>query len=335
VALADASLGAPLRLAIIAEDPALSPASDLLTAKLSTSDQLALVERAQLEKVYREQALAADSRDYLKLGQILGADGLLILRVTTETEPQLLNVRLVAVHAGVALAQHDYPWPLDDLEQFAPAVAAQFAPMFPKLAVASRDAVPVSILNLRSAAANGDSEAVERQLTLLLYNRLMNDKSVFVLERRRLELLTEETQRADLPENAFWNGSFLVEGVIDKQGFNKDTLSLKVLLTPPDKAKAVTLSVSGPRTNLAEVVNDLGTRILGLVSKQNGPGNWDAPAEAQRFFEEAKWMSHWQMYDEAKAAAEAAWSYGQAGSVTRRARRPARESFRSWMFSLM
>jgi len=174
LALAGPSLGAPLRLAIIAEDPALSPASDLLTAKLSASDQLALVERAQLEKVYREQALAANGRDYLKLGQILGADGLLILRVTTETEPQLLNVRLVAVHAGIALAQHDYPWPLDGLEQFAPAVAAQFAPMFPKLAAASRDAVPVSILNLRSATANGDSEAVERQLTLLLYNRLMN-----------------------------------------------------------------------------------------------------------------------------------------------------------------
>jgi len=130
LALAGASLGAPLRLAIIAEDPALSPASDLLTAKLSTSDQLALVERAQLEKVYREQALADNSRDYLKLGQILGADGLLILRVTTETEPQLLNVRLVAVHAGVALAQHPRPdW--DTLPKVLIVPAARFEKVFP------------------------------------------------------------------------------------------------------------------------------------------------------------------------------------------------------------
>src|SRR5208282_4509973 len=97
------------------------------------SDQIELVERAQLEKVFQEQSLSAGSRDYLKLGQILGADGLLVLRLSTETEPPLLNARLIAVKPGVSLAQRDYPWPLDGLDQFATGVMGQFGPLFAKI----------------------------------------------------------------------------------------------------------------------------------------------------------------------------------------------------------
>jgi Curli production assembly/transport component CsgG len=60
MALVGAGLGAPLRLAIIAEEPALSTASDMLTAQLSGQSQIALVEREQLQKVFTEQALGVE-----------------------------------------------------------------------------------------------------------------------------------------------------------------------------------------------------------------------------------------------------------------------------------
>jgi len=73
-----AAIGAEtVRLAIIPEEPALAAVADLFTVTLSTNRQVALVEREQLDRVLREQAIAsANGRDFIKLGQLLGADGL-------------------------------------------------------------------------------------------------------------------------------------------------------------------------------------------------------------------------------------------------------------------
>ena len=65
----------------ISESPDASAAADVLTAELSSNKKLQMLERNEIEKVYREQGLSAGNRDYLKLGQILGADGLLLFDV--------------------------------------------------------------------------------------------------------------------------------------------------------------------------------------------------------------------------------------------------------------
>ena len=92
----------PARLAIISESRAAATVVDLLTVELSAKPQLQLLERAQVEKVYREQGLSAGNKDVLKLGQMLGADGLLLLMPVTEGTNQFMQVRLVAVKQGAA-----------------------------------------------------------------------------------------------------------------------------------------------------------------------------------------------------------------------------------------
>jgi len=67
---------APPRLAILAIDPVLGDANDVLTAVFSKRQGVVLLERAQIEKVYREQQLSVANQDLIKLGQVLGADGL-------------------------------------------------------------------------------------------------------------------------------------------------------------------------------------------------------------------------------------------------------------------
>lgn len=71
--------GSPVRVAIISEPDVSASMPDLLTAELSRRPDIQLLERAQIEKIYREQGLSAANQDFLKLGQILGADGLLLL----------------------------------------------------------------------------------------------------------------------------------------------------------------------------------------------------------------------------------------------------------------
>src|SRR2546429_4422384 len=80
----------PVRLAIVVEHSEAMSAADVLTTELSKSAGAALLERAQVQKVYQEYALAVGGRDYLKLGQIVGADGLLLLSVVKQGNPQLL-----------------------------------------------------------------------------------------------------------------------------------------------------------------------------------------------------------------------------------------------------
>ncbi len=310
-------LAAPLRgaelvrLAIVPEETALNTAADLLTARLSTNNAIALLERTEIEKIYQEQALSAANRDYLKMGRLLHADGLLILRLDKEAETPLMTVRLVAVQPGVTLCQSEYPFTLADPVSWGDLAAAQLNPWLPKLTVLPGDAVPISILNLRSAVASADSEALERELTLLLYNRLIREKDVFVLERRRLEFLTDEKDTADATENTFWHGSYLLEGVLDPKGFNQDTVAASIRLSPPDKTAVVTLDVSGPRTNLPAVINDLALRILGTVKKNSTPAAWNPQAEAGQYLAEAQWMFKWKMFPEAAAASESAWALGR------------------------
>ena len=55
-----------VRLALIVESPGAAAAADVLTVELSKKDGLQLLERAEIDKVYREQALSAGNKDYLK-----------------------------------------------------------------------------------------------------------------------------------------------------------------------------------------------------------------------------------------------------------------------------
>jgi hypothetical protein len=305
-----------LRLALVTESPDAADAANILTAQLSGNPGIQLMERDQVDRAYREQGLSAMNTDYIKLGHILGADGLLILNLIQAGETRHLSIRLVAVNTGVTLSQQEYPWPIDSPDTWSGAVAAQFQPLFVKLAVPSGEAVPISILNLRSATASLQGETLERELTELLYSRLINEKEIFVLERRSLNTLEDENALNRSTESTFWNGSFLLDGLIDNNGYQADTVTIDAQLTPPDQKQAIAIEVSGVRTNLPAVVNDLTEKILAVLQKQAGSSTWDPQAEAQRYFEESQWMLRWKMYAEAKSAAEAAWALGKQDTDT-------------------
>ena len=127
---ATAGNDAPAKLAIICESPDAAAAADLLTVECAKNDRVQLLERAEIDKVYREQQTSAGNRDILKCGQILGADGLLVLNVTTApmpagmpmfgSPPQTFAARLVAVKPGVVLMDESFAWPVEDPAQWSP-----------------------------------------------------------------------------------------------------------------------------------------------------------------------------------------------------------------------
>jgi hypothetical protein len=301
-----------VRLALVPADPSAAAAADVLSAQLSSAKGVALLERTQVQKVLREQATAAaNGGQYLKLGQVLGADGLLLLAFPSSQNRTQLVATLVAVKPGAILRQCLYPWPQDNPAQWADLATKQFQPLLPKLAVLRKDAVPISILNLRAAVRSPVGVTQERELTTLLQHRLAQERDVFLLERRRMDLLLDEKFLAGLEDQTFWNGSYLLEGLIDKDGYQPATVTISGRLVPPDKQAATAIEISGPRTNLPIVVSELVNRILATLKKPALAAEWKSEAEAAQYEAEAQWAMKWGLWREAQSASEASWALGR------------------------
>ena len=300
----------PVRLALVSATGDAAAAVDLLTAEFSGRTNLQLLERDQVDKVWREQSLAAGNRDPLQLGRVLGADGLLLLESAQGGPNHWLDVRLVAVKPGVILTAERFTWPAADWAGWSVAFTRHLDALLPKLAVAQKDAIPLSVVNLRSAIASASAGATERELKTLAIQRLSQEQPIFVLERQRMELLTDEKE-LQLDDSAFWNGSWLLEGVIDQNGYSPDTVTIDARLTPSQGGTPLLLTVAGPRTNLAEVINRLALKVDGTLQLHPTATEWNAADEARQYFEEAKWAQAWGVLPEAVAAADSAWMLGQ------------------------
>jgi hypothetical protein len=308
--LAAQSQSTPARLALVAEEPSLATAVDVLTAELSHRAGVQLFEREEINRVYSEQQLSAMNRDYLKLGQILGADGLLLLGTMREGTNQFLTTRLVATRPGVVISYGRSSWPIAGPAEWARGMANHLEPFFPKLTVLVKDAVPVSVVNLRSAVQAKEAPELERQLTLLTIERLGRERQLFVLERRKMQFLGTEHELAGLDESAFWNGSYLLEGTIDRDGYSPQTVTINARLIPPQGGAPLTIDLTGSRTNLPEVIRQLTSRVLENLKLQPSARGWNPADEANQYFEEAKWASRWGLHELGQGAAESAWALG-------------------------
>ncbi|HTB83788.1 MAG TPA: hypothetical protein VK742_09055 [Candidatus Sulfotelmatobacter sp.] len=309
----------PARLAIVAESPDAAPIVDVLTAEFSKDDRVQLLERAEIEKVIHEQQLSLNNADDLKLGRLLGADGVLFLSssITVESLPmgvtktnRFLDVRLLAVKPGVVLAAERFSSPDQDFTSWAPQYVDHLSPLVGKLNVPAGDAIPVSIVNFRSAISSADAPETERQLQTLAIQRLSHEPKFFVLERQRLQQLVDEKQLS-ADETAFWDGAWLLEGTIDQNGFSKDLVTLSAQLVPAKGGAPVLIEVSGSRTNFPEVIDQLAGKIASSLKITSAVKEWNATDEAAHFFDEAQWAQRWGALEESQMAADTAWALGK------------------------
>ncbi len=244
------------RLAIVSESTEVATAADLLTAQFSKNDKVQLLERTEIERVIREQELSLNNLDRLKLGRLLGADGLLALRSVTEGTNRYLSVQLIAVKPGVILTDERFYHAAQNASLWPENVVHRLEPLLPKLGVLPQDAVPVSVVNFHAGIQTAEASELERQIFFLTVERLVREKRLFVLERKRMQALSEEKEMSGAEAEPFWNGKYLLDGAIDRNGFNPDVVTINARLIPPG-GNPVLIEVSGSRTNCMEVVNQL------------------------------------------------------------------------------
>src|ERR1043166_99802 len=299
------------KVAIVAEKESLSPYADFLTVALTGNKNanIDLLERGEIRKILGEQELSAlRGGDYLKVGQTLHADGLIIIGRQSFDEQNPLTFRLVAAKNAVVLDQLAMPEPAQPNGDWTQILVTRWQRLIDKLTVAPEAAVPVSILNLRSALRTTAGETLERQITSLFVKRLLQEKNVFVLERSRLADVSLEKSLAD--DAPFWRGGYLLDGTINKNGYSPDKVTIRGKMIAPDGRPSV-FEVEGAPSNLADVVEKLLQQLLPKLISGLQPTPWNANAEAEQFFEEAKWALKWSMFAEAQSASDASWVLGK------------------------
>src|SRR6187549_988985 len=111
---------AELRIALIPTEPSAATMVDLLTAQFTKERGLALLERSEIVRVQRELGLnAIQSASSLRIGEALGADGVVMIEPRLQQPNSSMAVTLIAVKPGVLLSVAHYPWPLPDANEWA------------------------------------------------------------------------------------------------------------------------------------------------------------------------------------------------------------------------
>jgi len=315
----------PVRLAVVAANSSLQALGDLLTAELSQNTNLALLERSQIDQVLREQAAATANRGDLALGRILGADGVLFLDLVQTNNSVALATRLSAVKPGIVLIDRIEPYPASALPEFAKLTAQRMKPHWPKLRVSQAEAIPISVVNIRASFDAAGRKSEESALKTLVYQRLTEEPRFFVLERERMESLAQE-KGLNADDSKFRNGSYLLEAVVDQNGYSPATLTLDVTLTPPNGGAPLRFTLQGSRTNAAALINEMALKTAELLKIAPITKTWDPAQESAQFFQEAQWALKWSVFKEAQMAADAAWALGKKDEETAQARIKARLS---------
>lgn len=287
--------------------------ADVLTAALSSLESLQLLEREQISRILKEHgiSLSTPGKSGVETGKLLGADGLIILEKCKPNDKDVLVARFVAVEQGVALACVYAELPVENLEKWSSGIKKRVLPLAPKFKVLKKDAVPISILNIRAPVGGAAAEQLEQQLTLLLAHRLMKEKDLFVLERRRMEALAWETElRADAT-NAFWTGSYMIDGSCS---FDSGGKGVKVSLNiKKSDWTVIDIAEVGSANDLPGIIERLTSKILVKLGKTQCEIPWGECDEATQYFQEAQWALNAGLYDVAISASESAVALGGHG----------------------
>ncbi|MFZ2654996.1 MAG: FN3 associated domain-containing protein [Victivallales bacterium] len=314
-------LSAEIRIAILGDLEKNRAEIDSLTALLSKEPGVNLVERSEIDRILREQAIAlggllANERA-IKTGGLLGAQGVIIVKSFDWEGRRVLSARLVSTSSGLILDAWIQETPSKEPAHFSDAVKAKFIPLLPKLNLERKDIVALSLLSIRSPVDTPEGRELERKVTLLLSQRLMMEKSFVVLERWRLNNLAWEKELG-LDESKLTTGNYALDGSVESFKDGSGTVKVSLRLRKPGAEVPETINASGSALELKSLVSKLASEIDARINStalrtDTVQVRWDSSREAELYAKEAAWLLLAHAYERAREAAEAAVTLGASG----------------------
>ncbi len=269
-------LADPIRLGLVV-DSRFAEAEALLLAGLSKDPQFAMVERNELQRVLSEQSLqlsSATARQSIVIGEMVGANALLIVQPGDGEKPDNGTVTVLGVETGVVLGRERFL--RDTLVEQGLALLAHCSP---KLRVAREEVIPLSILS----SANPDQRYAREQGALLtgLILRLSAEPAVFVLERERLETLADDQFISPDGGESLWSGALLLEVSIGLNPHKQEEWMAAFTLRKPDGGIAEQWTIQ--RSTPDELQEPAAIEVLKRLKVPSGSGQWSRKDEIEIF----------------------------------------------------
>jgi len=260
---------------------------------------IALVERAQIDKILQEQKLTAagliDRENLLQLGQLLRADGFLLISVEETVKQEenkensqenilpLLRIRLIDTTHGLRFLDTFEEWDNTKLKETTDRITENISEIAPKLILPPDKAIPIGIVGIHRVELDERYNWLTRALPTMLSARLNKEPRIIMLEREDLKKLLDEKLLTQGKDSTFWNSAVLIDGYIRREDKEKIKLQLQI---KDFSGKEIT--VFSELVNSDEplpLVNKIASGIVQkLLNTSSGTTTWNSKKEAEEFF---------------------------------------------------
>jgi hypothetical protein len=192
------------------------PFLDLLLAAFNQHPEIALLERTEIDRLLREQALSLSlsNADMVKAGKLLAADSLLMLESGVSEGKALLRCRLVNTSYGFKLWDTSLPFPAkpEEYQIQAGILARQATQKISKITLKPENLMMLGVSNFSSEELSPKWEWLSDALATAVEQNLALYPGVVLMERTKAgSLMDERALAAGLPE-ALRASTVLVDG---------------------------------------------------------------------------------------------------------------------------
>ena len=262
---------------------------DLATALLGKDTDLQLLDRAEVDRVLREQAFSlagmVRAEDAVKAGQLLHVDLFAVLEGSLTNESQAsVSMGLVVFDAKTGVRYADSALLASNAVSAASAVAAAVRAAVVKSHLTSQELHTVGLLSVRNADLPRQFDSICDSVGLLLERELTASPGIAVLERRRLEQVNKERSVApDAEGNRLLSSLLMMQLDIGRDG---DGLRGTITFVGSDEALTNKITASVPTRDSAALAHLLGDKTEQFLKAPTAGASADREAEAARFHRE-------------------------------------------------
>lgn len=290
------------RVAILS-DPGQSDMEALLLSSLSSSPDVKIIERTEIDAIVHEKRMegfSADSSHLSELGKMLGADALVVL----EDHGENLICKIIAVGPALIIDEQAFRSPVKNIPGWVKVTEPRILATIGRLPSQPASSHLLSVLGIRNTVRTPEAKQRESECAALIEHALSSLDGVFVLERARLKESDWEKQLSESASTPYWASAWIVDGALSG---SDGAWTLDTRLQQRSGRKSQTFRVQATDLNiLAQAVADAVAQTLRTTRSEQ----WPLKDEAALYQQEAEWAYQWKDYARSDRAASASWALG-------------------------
>lgn len=280
---------------------------------------IVLVERAKIDSILNEQKLTAagliERDNLLKLGQLIRADGFLLISVEENSETKenpsqkvlpLLRIRLVDTAHGIRFLDTLEEWDSKKLKEIAERITGNVATISPKLTLPPDEAIPIGIVGIHRVELDERYQWLTRALPIMLSARLNKEPRIIMLEREDLKTLLDEKLLTQGKDSKFWNSTVLIDGYLRREGKEDIKLQLQMRDFSGEERGQFTGLVNTEES--LKIIDEVVSNIIQRLSNTSSKIVWSPKKEAEEFFRKGDLLKKHGRHKDAIEPLEAAYA---------------------------